>query len=68
MRFVAVDSRLIRDLPLRASFDFPTSVRRLYKPDRLSPHLVDNLYSEFVLLRVGATPNLSDMVRSAWVS
>jgi hypothetical protein len=64
MRFVAVDSRLIRDLPLRASFDFPTNIRRLYKPDRLSPHVVDNLYSEFVLLRVGATPNLSDMVRS----
>jgi hypothetical protein len=67
LRFLAVDSRLIRDLPLQASFDFPTNVRRLYKPDRLSPHLVDNLYSEFVLLRIGATPNLSDMVRSAWV-
>jgi hypothetical protein len=64
MRFLAVDSRLIRDLPLRASFDFPTGIRRLYKPDRLSPHLVDNLYSEFVLLRLGATPNLSDIVRS----
>lgn len=64
MRFVAVDSRLIRDLPLRASFDFPTSIRRLYKPDRLSPHLVDNLYSAFVLLRLGATPNLIDIVRS----
>jgi hypothetical protein len=65
MRFVAVDSRLIRDLPLRASFDLPSSIRRLYKPDRLSPHQVDNLYSEFVLLRIGATASLGDMIRSA---
>jgi hypothetical protein len=53
-----------RQLGLRASFDFPTRIRGLYEPDRVSPDLADNLYSEFVLLSISITPNLSDIVRT----
>ena len=61
-RFVAVDTRLVGEMPLRRGFRFWAPANGLFKSARVRPDQVDNLYSDVVLLDLTTLPDLTHEV------
>lgn len=57
--FVAVDTRLTKNLRLGHSFNFWSPAQGLYKSSQLQPEQIDNLYSDVVFLRLTVLPDIS---------
>lgn len=59
VRFVVVDSRLVKDLHFQRGFDFWAPAHAVYRPSGdVPPEHVDNLYSDVVMLRLANLPSV----------
>lgn len=69
-RFVALDSRLVKDRRFRFSFDFWAPAHAVYKSSDVKPEEIDNLYSDVVFLKLTVLPNMShelgQLARRLW--
>ena len=66
VRFLMVDSRLVRDVEFQRSFDFWAPAHAVYRPaGQISPDQVDNLYSDVVMLRLATMPHVGHELKIA---
>lgn len=58
-KFVAMDERLTGELEPKRSFRFWAPANALFKSNELSPHQIDNLYSDVVFLGLTTLPHMT---------